>query len=319
MGRYGLASLMIPVLLLAFSPSLPARQEDSKSLINPLRKYHEFRPLRPFTPELQALTDQLIKEGYVTDAAVYFRSLNDGVWIGINEKNRFAPASLMKVPIMMVWLKQAEKDPAILKKKLKAETEDNHNQFIPPGDTLKSGEEYTVEELIAAMIRNSDNDAMLTLVKHAEVEEVLKMYDQLGYSAFKEQGDFISLKAYVGTFRVLYNATFLNEEMSEKALAWLSGSKFKKGLAASVPQGTAVAHKFGEYGVPGRGVKQLHDVGIIYHEDNPYLLGIMTRGTDYDRMAAALEKISSFIYNEVDRQYKGHEQASFQYKFEDEA
>lgn len=81
-----------------------------------------------------------------------------------------------------------------------------------------------------------------------------------------------------------------------------------------------VAHKFGEYGDSEKGIKQLHDVGIIYHEDNPYLLGIMTRGQDYAKLAQVIEKISSFIYSEVDRQYRASEgEGAFQFKFEEEA
>ena len=56
-----------------------------------------------------------IEEGNINEAAMYFRDLNNGPWIGLNEQTEFAPASLLKVPLMMSYFKIAEKNPKILK------------------------------------------------------------------------------------------------------------------------------------------------------------------------------------------------------------
>ncbi len=316
--RFSMLTVLTLCVILPLSVSAHDKKDAQDSLLNPLRKYHEFKALKPFGPELRELTDKLIQEGQVSEIAVYFRSFNDGVWIGVNEKERFAPASLMKVPVMMAYLKHAEKDPGILNREFEVETEDQHSQFVPSSIKLKKGEKRRVEDLIETMIRGSNNDAMATLVHKADVREVVKLYNQLGYADFVKQGDFLSLKAYAGTFRVLYNATYLNEAMSEKALRFLSETEFKKGIPAGLPSAVKVAHKFGEYGLPNSPVKQLHDVGIVYHHENPYLIGIMTRGDDYDKLAHAIETVSSFIYTEVDRQYKASAEPDFDYQFEQE-
>lgn len=293
--------------------------DHSNSLINPLIKYHKFKMLRPFRPELKALIDRLENEGGVTEIAVYFRSLNDGLWIGVNEKILFAPASLLKVPLMMIYLKKAEKDPSLLKNELTVEDIGKYQQFVPSRIMLGKGKKYPVEKLLEIMVQDSNNDAMKVLSIHADPKLGMKMYRQFGYtSTFQEQGDFLSLKTYVGTFRVLYNAAYLNEAMSEKALHILAHVHFGLGIAKGLPPGITIANKFGEYRDPRRNLEQLHDVGIVYYPEAPYILGVMTRGDDYKKMANAISEISSFIYHQVDSQYKASSEPDYDLDFNDE-
>ncbi len=317
------AGALAGLLVLMFCVTCPkmGTPEDSPqdSLLNPLRKYHRFRHLRPFRPELERLANRLIKEGQASEIAVYFRSLNDGVWIGINEKTRFAPASLMKVPLMMLYLKETEKNPSLMEKELTVVPSSHYLQFFPSKVRLKKDEQYKVGELLKIMIHDSNNDAMNTLFANADPDTGMKMYQQLGIAAsFSDPDDYLSLKTYTGLFRVLYNATYLNEKMSEKALNYLAHTPFDGGIVAGVPKNVTVANKFGEFASKGTRLKQLHDVGIVYHPINPYLLGIMTRGKDYERLAEAIKTISAFIYNEVDQQYKRQDQQDIPYAFEQE-
>jgi hypothetical protein len=70
-----------------------------------------------------------------------------------------------------------------------------------------------------------------------------------------------------------------------------------------LPKSLAVAHKFGERELPN-GIKQLHDCGIVYLPKHPYLLCIMTRGTDYDRLSTVISTISKKIYEDLMTRYK---------------
>jgi len=45
---------------------------------------------------------------------------------------------------------------------------------------------------------------------------------------------------------------------------------------------------------------QIHDCGIVYYPKNPYILCIMTRGTDFAVQERAIQDLSKFIYNKVD-------------------
>ncbi len=109
----------------------------------------------------------------------------------------------------------------------------------------------------------------------------------------------ITVREYSSLFRQLYNASYLSPKMSEEALKLLTRTKFTSGLVAGVPSGVKIAHKFGELGLPN-GQRQLHDCGIIYYPGNPYLLCVMTKGSDSNMLAAIIQSISARVYKEVD-------------------
>ena len=88
--------------------------------------------------------------------------------------------------------------------------------------------------------------------------------------------------------------------MSEKALEFLSQTEFKKGIVGNIPSDVKVAHKFGErtyLSSTGTLVyKELHDCGIVYASNNPYVLCVMTRGNDFEKLEDLIQSISQTAY-----------------------
>lgn len=258
----------------------------------------------PFRYKIKNFVDQQVQSGNVLEMSVYYRDLSDGPWFGINEKVKYNPASMMKVPVMMGWLKRAEQDPSVLQQKLIFDEKAYPSipQSIKPQKTLKNGASYTVEELLVYMISFSDNRALLMLSEGLTDKEYCNIVDTIDVDT--EPGDtgkyyLITSHGYSGFFRVLYNASFLNRKMSEKALQLLSLPDFTYGIIAGVPKGVTVASKFGEYYDKAPGVQQLHEFGIVYHPKGPYILGVMTRGKDLVKQANVLKSVSKIIYDEI--------------------
>lgn len=236
--------------------------------------------------------------------AIYLRDLNNGPWTGINERDDYTPASLGKVPVLMAYFRLAEADRQVLNKKIKFEGKISE-QNIPPPEIIQPGEFYTVEDLINRMIIYSDNNAYLLLYKNMDVNLIKKLDEDLGVGIgeiWTNPGDFMSVKNYASYFRILFNASYLNKETSERALELLSRSEFKDGIVAGVPQDVLVSHKFGERSIEGSETKQLHDCGIVYYPGRPYLLCIMTRGDDFKKLAEVIKGASSLIYNQIKSQ-----------------
>lgn len=48
------------------------------------------------------------------------------------------------------------------------------------------------------------------------------------------------------------------------------------------------------------GVVELHDCGIIYYPNNPYVLCVMTRGDSMEELKKIISTISLMTYKEVD-------------------
>ena len=81
---------------------------------------------------------------------------------------------------------------------------------------------------------------------------------------------------------------------SEIATKLLSQCDFKEGMLAGLPINTKVAHKFGESGTPQE--QQLSESAIIYLNDNPYAITIMTKGKDYKQLPQIIKEISNATY-----------------------
>lgn len=244
---------------------------------------------------------------HVTDVSLYFRDLKQGPAWGINELDDFAPASLLKLPLALVYLTKADSDPQFLQKKLVFKPGPDFqtvDQTYKPKETIKPDVSYTIEELLERMLKYSDNNAsalLETYLKQTGQEEMYrKTFLELGIIASNDAYDeIVGVRRYASIYRALYNSSFVNPDLSEKVLSWLINSDFEAGLRAGVPDDVSVASKFGER-VLLDDTKQLHDCGIVYYPSNPYLLCIMTRGYDFDDMSQIMGQISKDIYKEVD-------------------
>jgi len=260
-----------------------------------------------------AVTEVLNYDNKIKNISVYFRDLNNGPWFGINEKEKFSPSSLLKVPLLIAYLKQAEVGPELLLEKYLKEKEvdlgDNFAyQYFKPSQKLEIGKSYTIDELLYRMIAYSDNEAALILFSLIKPEIQTTIYNDLGIKmpeANKE--DFMTVKDYASFFRILFNASYLNRDFSEKALTLLSKSEFDKGIVAGTRGNVVVAHKFGErvYQTEEKvELKQLHDCGIVYYPQHPYLLCIMSRGDDFDKLANIIKDISYLIFDYINQRYQ---------------
>jgi hypothetical protein len=118
--------------------------------------------------------------------------------------------------------------------------------------------------------------------------------------------EYISAKSFAYFFRILYNGTYLNWEYSQKALDLLTKSHLPDGLASAVPSTVTVADKFGERTVYDQNNnlvdRELHDCGIVYARNSPYLLCVMSKGTDFSKLQQNIHDLSSLVYSTLDPQ-----------------
>lgn len=268
---------------------------------NPLLECEQYqggdRNLDLVKSKLKKFIATKIRENSATEIAVYIRDLNNGPWIGIGEKERFAPGSLLKVPIMISYFKLAETEPEILNKKILYEKEIDNPYQLKNSESLRPGNTYTVSELIYRMIIYSDNVAKELLLMNIDKDDLLKTHIDLHLEIpdIRKPDDFISVKEYASFFRILYNASYLNRTMSEKALEILTEVYFKDGIVAGVPPNIKAAHKYGICR-QGPAIKQVHDCGIVYYPKSPYLLCVMTKGIDVPVLEEITKEISRIVY-----------------------
>jgi len=279
--------------------------ESGFKYISPLLECENSLPLNynysKLKTEISNLIEAKISSKDVGTISLYFRDLNNGPWIGINEKDEFSPASLLKVPLMIAYLKLAEGDSTLLAKKLVVgnyQTDMYPN--ILPAKTATPGLSYTIDELLTYMIEYSDNSAANTLLANIPENDLANIYTDfnLKVPGSGDTENFMTVTEYSSFFRILYNASYLNRDMSEKALEMLALSQFNQGIKSGLPSNIKVADKFGERIF--NDTKQLHDCGIIYlNNNNNYLLCVMTKGDDFKKMETTISDISNSIYTRM--------------------
>ena len=298
-----------------------ALREPGWEYVNPLLDCEQARnilqddELRPIEQSIEDFIKHRLNRSWAREVTVYYRELNDGPWFAIGNTEKFRPASLLKVPLMISVLKQAETDPALLRKKVRFDDREIAALPNPVTKALQFGRTYTVEELLEQMIVYSDNIATYLLDNVVDLDILRQTYRDLGlpnpYSRLSSPpvvvaaSDYmISAYDYAAFFRILYNASYLSKQMSDKALRLLTKTDFKTGLIAGVPPHIKVAHKWGTHlSGPNNETKQLHDCGIVYYPEHPYLLCIMTSGSSLEYLDDAIGAVSRAVYENIDKQH----------------
>lgn len=288
--------------------AVPMDCDDRYNFINPSFRCVEAEQKQEYVVFKEKLISHIndLRSVGIQSVAVYFRDLENGPWFGIDEDELFSPASTMKVPVMVAYYKKAQEDPSILQRQIEiGNTDPTGDEDVLEG-SLQVGATYTVDELIRRMIVYSDNAPLHILFAYLGFffpsdDIFAETLAEMGMA--KSEGsvdDYMTVKRYASVYRVLYNASYLSKDMSQRALDMLSRSASPQGIRDGVPQDVQVAHKFG-LRTPTDAAIQLHDCGIVYYPQNHYILCIMTKGSNVEALSAAIRDISAMTYAEVVR------------------
>jgi beta-lactamase class A len=272
------------------------------------------KSLTNLTKALQNTIDDAKMRGAITTASVYMRDLTTSQETSINTSEQFYPASLKKVPLLMAYYKEATSNPGILDQNITVTDPVDYNQgtTIVPKEVPKYGQTYTVRQLITFMIVYSDNSSFQILLKNLGDDRFTQAYNDLKLHYQSDVGtinDSMTAFQFSLFFRTLFNASYLEHNYSEEVLGLLTTVDYKNGLVAGVPSEIKVAHKFG-IGVvnstAGSQHGELHDCGIIYLPNNPYLLCIMTKSQalDLSVVEKTIGDISRVTYSYASNSFK---------------
>ncbi len=310
-------SLLFSELDLPFktlSLSNQPNQEQNDYTLTRLKGFEHIRPLLSVEPKYESkkygvlkgkladLLENMKMAGTISEASIYLKELERGEWISLNGEERYRPASLMKIPLLLSYLRMAEATPGLLTQKLVYKKPDSVNisaQFYAP-PAVQPGKEYTIHELLYFMAAHSDNNATWLLASKFDASVTKKLFDDFGLPEPVDDDEKFTLtpKECSVFFNAIYNVAYLSPEYSEYAAALLSNCTFQEGFVKGFPKNTKMWHKFGEWRGAGRD-HELHESGIVYIHDKPYLLTVMTRGKDTDKLAEAIQAISQKTYEYV--------------------
>jgi beta-lactamase class A len=269
------------------------------------------KELKPFKYKVNGLIENSLKGRDAVSISFYFRDLNTGNRFGVGSVEKFLTRTQWKLPLMIAYFKWSESNPLVLRKTITYTKTADGTEPTRTTQTkeITPGKSYTVNDLIYRMIVYNDGAAYALLYANlppSRLEKILKDLD-VEYDPNKTE-DALSLNSFAAFYRVLFNASYLSEEMSEKALRYLSQSAFRDGMASGVPPNIEIASKHDDRIISGPGgnsdqkLHQLYEFGIVYHPIRPFLLGVMARGDDFPKLVKAIRDTTRLVYDEIDQQ-----------------
>ncbi len=280
--------------------------------ISRLKGYMYIQPLIAVSKECEAqdlvalknditnLIENEKKAGVIINASVFIKEFSNAHWTSVNSEETYLPGSLFKLPVMFTILRMGENDPSFLNKKILYNPQGVVNiKQTYESKTIRPGQSYTVKELLTYMIAYSDNNATQLLNRIMNPDMLIKVFADLGLTPPKpNMADYmaytISAHDYSIFMNALYNAAYLNINNSEFATSLLAQCNFKDGLVKGLPADVKIAHKFGEAG--NAQFNELHETGIVYINNNTYLITVMTKGNDVKKLAETISEISRITY-----------------------
>jgi len=229
---------------------------------------------------------------------VFFEYLPSGTGIGINEKEEYLVASLLKVPVAMAAYE------SIITGKLKEDTmltlDKSHlDPYFGPLWQEGPGYRLTLMEAISRMLQQSDNTAARVIFDSLPPGAVENIFDQLDIpKVINENQPVVTPKNYASILKSLYLSSILPKEQSQKLLAILTQTDFNDRIVAGIPHGIPVAHKIGFHTYPNLDQSIYTDCGIVYAPSRPFILCIMVQSSE-DHALRYMKDIASMVYTYV--------------------
>ncbi len=238
---------------------------------------------------------------------IAIEDLATGAMSGVNEGVSLPAASTIKIPVMVEVFGQMASGRIDLNTKMHLQKGDRD---WGSGDLAdgRQGTQRTVEQLLWLMINDSDNTAtnmLIRLVGRQRVNATMRglglHHTQLG-DYIRSAGDGIryalrsSPRDMVRLLDGMARNRLVDEWSSKQMLSILTGQTHNSLLPQPLPRETKIAHKTGSLH------DTLNDVGIVYLDEEPYVIAVMT--TQLPSLSVGrrfIHKVSRIAYDELGR------------------
>lgn len=218
----------------------------------------------------------------------YLIDLESGFGFGVNEKEVFDGASLVKLPVMAALCLMEENGGLSFNEKYVLKNSDK----VSGAGILSNkpvGFEISFGEILELMGKRSDNTAFViakTKVGKDAIEKVLTKAQMKNTDV--ETRDMTPYDAGM-FFLNLWKGNLVDGKNKEKILDSLTNTDFENYLPKGLPEGVRIAHKFGTL------THIINDAGIVYAE-KPYILIVMSKGIVEREATTFIPSFSKVVY-----------------------
>ena len=215
--------------------------------------------------------------------------LSTGDTFGVNQFETMQAASLMKLPVMSLLLKNASEGKVNLDTVYALRSSDK----IGGSGSLYSkpnGTEYKYKELLEYMGKQSDNTAF-NVIRHKLTDEAVSDFMQkvgMTHTNIKQNSTTPTDMALL--LRKLYEGRVIPVAYRDMLFNSITDTIYEDHLVAGLPENIRVSHKY------GREVHVVNDAGVVF-APKPYVVVIMTDGVVESEADKIFPKLSEIVYS----------------------
>lgn len=270
----------------------------------------------------QKLESSISEEDHDLDGVlgVAILDLNTGQKFLLHPDEVFPQASSIKIAVLAELYHQAQQSAQGMagKAKLTDLYTMQPSDLVPDSDIMggltPGVTRITNRDLATMMIAVSDNSATNVLIDRVGMDNVNTLMDSLGLTHTRLRRKMMDIKAagegrenistpreMMTLLEMLYRGKVLNKQMTDDFLTMLSTHK-SSFLPRDLPDGLRIANK------PGELEAVRNDSGIVFAQNRPYIICIMTTYLKNERAGEeAISRISRVTYQMFDRLGRGSE------------
>jgi beta-lactamase class A len=243
----------------------------------------------------------------------YFEEINSGYLYGLNENKEMLSAGCIKLPLAMGLLKEVENGKIDLNSKIKIEAIDKihgTNGIIHEF----SGKEYSIFDLLIAMLIQSDNTAANKIIEILSLNRVNDLFKDMGLKDTKlkrittdiklEQDDLENVSSSYDLskcFKSLYLKQYLNDENSELLINILKKQQVTNKLPFYIPKQVQIniANKGGSLDTVE------NDASIIMIEKGKFLFTVMANNLPNNVYGiTTISRVGKMMWDIIDKDWK---------------
>lgn len=235
-------------------------------------------------------------------SALEVLDLSTGYHAGVNASESMPAASTIKIPVMVEVFAQLQAQRFDLEHRVVLRTSDKD---WGSGDLCDAppGSSYSVAELLEKMIDISDNTATNMLIRLVGRNRINTSMRDLGLRRTRLAGDIrtegwsirqrlrTSPADLVRLLALMARRRLVDEWSSNEMISILERDQYNTLLPEPLPEDVPIAHKTGSF------FDTLNDAGIVYADDAPYVIAVMTTALPSQTLGRTfIHSLSRMVY-----------------------